>query len=80
MTFTYSIEVLIWRFGEFGIDRQIKNLPIEVKACTPMVASIQIAKFKLHQYHAMESHFASFNADQSYPLYGIILILHRFHI
>jgi hypothetical protein len=41
---------LIWQFDEFSIDRQIKNSPIEFDARVPMTVSIQIAKFKLHQY------------------------------
>ena len=40
-------KVLIWQFGEFGVDRQIKNPPTELNTC---VVSIQIAKFKLCQY------------------------------
>ena len=32
------------------MHRQIKNSPIELNACTPMVVSVQIAKFKLRQY------------------------------
>ena len=35
---------LIWRFGEFSIDRQIKILPIELNVHVPMAARIQIAK------------------------------------
>jgi hypothetical protein len=26
-------EILNWRFGEFGIDHQIKTSPIELNAC-----------------------------------------------
>ena len=43
-------EVLSWRFGEFGIDRQIKNSPTEVNARAPVAVTIQIVKFKLCQY------------------------------
>ena len=38
---------LIWRFGEFGEGRQIKNSPIYIIACTPMALRTQIAKFKV---------------------------------
>ena len=38
------------QFGEFGIDSQIKNLPIELNAWPPTVVGIQITEFKLHQY------------------------------
>ena len=33
---------LIWRFGKFSKDRQIKNLSIYINACVPMVLRIQI--------------------------------------
>ena len=36
--------------GEFGIDHQVKNSPIEVKVRTPMTKRLQIAKFELHQH------------------------------
>ena len=51
-------EVLIWRFGKFGKDCQIKNLPILIIACAPMALRFQITKF---------------NTRQTFPLYyGII--------
>ena len=64
-------EVLIWQFGEFGIDCQIKNSPvtIELNACIPMAVSVQIAK----NLNFANSHFAKFNARQSYPLCGSLL-------
>ena len=31
---------LIWQFGEFGKDRRIKNSPIWIIACVPMVLRI----------------------------------------
>ena len=40
---------LIWQFGEFLGNHQ--NLPKIVNACAPMPHSIQIAKFKIRQYH-----------------------------
>ena len=60
----FLVRFLIWRFGEFGIDCQSKNLPIELNARVPMVVSIQIAKFKLHQ-HQWRDIFC-----QIYPVYG----------
>ena len=41
---------LIWRFGKFDKDRQIKNRQFKLNACVPMMLSIQIAKFKFCQY------------------------------
>ena len=41
---------LIWRFGEISKDRQIKNSPVSIIVCAPMVLRIQIAKLKTHQY------------------------------
>ena len=43
-------EVLIWRFGEFGKDGQIKNSAVRIIACMPMALRIQIAKLNIHQY------------------------------
>ena len=61
---------ITWLFGEFGIDRQTKNTPIEPKAYVPMMVRLQIAKFKLNSPIPMESHFIKFNACLSYSLYG----------
>jgi hypothetical protein len=44
------VRFLIWRFGEFGIDCQIKNSPIYLNAYAPMAVNIQIAKLKIRQY------------------------------
>lgn len=45
----YSRNWQSFQFGEFGIDFQTTNLPIELYACVPMAESIQIVKFKLRQ-------------------------------
>ena len=43
-------EVLIWRFGEFGKDRQIKSSPKWIITCVSMALRIQMAKLKIRQY------------------------------
>jgi hypothetical protein len=52
--------IIVGNFGEvfnlakFSIDRQIiKNSPIELDVCVPMVVSIQIAKFKICQSYLL---------------------------
>ena len=64
---------LIWRFGKFGKDHQIKNSPIYINACTPMVLHIQITKFKFRQYQ-LRALSAKNNACQSYPLYRTCIL------
>ena len=44
------MKFLIWRFGGFSIDCQIKNLPIELDTRVSMAVKLRITKFKLHQY------------------------------
>ena len=41
---------LIWRFGKFIKNHQIKTRPFKIYACMPMTLHIQIAKFEFHQY------------------------------
>ena len=44
------VKFLIWRYGEIRKDRCIRNSPIWINGCAPMVLRIQIAKFKFCQY------------------------------
>ena len=64
---------LIWKFGEFGEDSQIKSSPIWFIACMLMAPRIQIVKLK-NSPIPTESQFAKFNAHQIFPLYGMTMI------
>ena len=65
-------EVLIWWFGEFGKDRQIKNSPIWIIACVHAYDTKNSDRQIKNSPIPTENQFAKFNARQIFPLYGYI--------